>query len=84
MKCFTVTLTLDRRDDSLWPIAKPFTNGEAPPGRRCGSFRNEEGQGNDVNFNGVVVTDAQELALVFITIMVSLGLMVIFGRWWES
>lgn len=37
-----------------------------------------------MNFNGVVVTDAQELALVFITIMFSLGLMVIFGRWWES
>ncbi len=37
-----------------------------------------------MDFNGVVVTDAQELLLVFITIIFSLGLMVIFGRWWES
>ncbi len=37
-----------------------------------------------MDFNGVVLTDAQELAIVFLTIIVSLGLMVAFGRWWES
>jgi hypothetical protein len=33
-------------------------------------------------FEGVVVGDFLELALVFITVVVSLALMVLFGKWW--
>lgn len=33
-------------------------------------------------FEGIVVGDFMELALVFITVAVSLALMVLFGRWW--
>jgi hypothetical protein len=33
-------------------------------------------------FEGIVVGEFLELALVFITVVVSLGLMVLFGRWW--
>lgn len=33
-------------------------------------------------FEGIVVGDFLELALVFITVVVSLALMLLFGRWW--
>ncbi len=33
-------------------------------------------------FEGIVVGDFMELALVFVTVVVSLGLIVLLGRWW--
>jgi hypothetical protein len=33
-------------------------------------------------FEGVVVGEFMELALVFITVVVSLAIMVILGNWW--
>lgn len=33
-------------------------------------------------FEGIVVGDFMELALVFVTVVVSLAIMVAFGAWW--
>ena len=34
-------------------------------------------------FIGIVPNEYMELTYVFVTVIFSLGLMVLFGRWWE-